>query len=930
MAQPVALLLVLSMQASALASMPDTCDADNPSSCEQAETSDVTGFIQSRTTALLETERDLEQEQQNPTGPDSDRDCKDFKTKAHCQISGCSWSQNKCGEDLDSLLQEAEDPPELEDDGADGSGSLLQGPNDPPDTKRECADFKTEHHCEASGCEWGGDTCEEEENPTDTNRECASFKTQAHCQASGCTWGADVCKEEEASSALVQDEDEDEDPVHRAEDSGDVTENEDEDEDEAKVTENFHALMQNSDDGTDNAENEDEDEGEDKSSYCRRRRAHRRRWGGCRRRRQWSCRRRRAAVIKKAPKDGLHQECWTAGGCKDDGKTICGWCGQQKDQLMYCCKNQEYAKGHACHQSKFSSTVTGHQCVVPSEASQASQVYKWLDVSKAKTKQSTSAHGGVASRAIDGSAATSWSQGSCTHTNAEKNPWWEVDLGSTQKIKAIAITGRGDCCEGRLSGFTVSVDGTECATKVSIGKGETKLVTCNAVGKTLRVGKSNAKADAFTICEVKVAAEALTATAKVGKSKAAQAPTTAPAPIPPPATTPPAATTSKVWFCVAKLSKKSVTGPFSDVAGASAELNKNSGSSTNRQMICEMSAKGATRLVAQDGGSKAGFNKWWGGWGDINDMNKMCSDNKACKDAFAATSAPTQAPTQAPTAATSAPTAVPTPAPRPAPGAGVTNIFDRTDSDNSKGIDRSELKKALDAGTVVEKTAATKPTPETPPTSPTKTPASSQSLSRSQMDAIVKKHNDLRAAMGASDMMEMTWDDTLAAAAQKWVSGLSLAEVPGSQGGSKCPDGHSQNRNNAGENMAWKWSSSVTSISPSTDYTPSVQDWYDEVKDAGPYKAGGTFSGFDQCTGVCGHYTQVVWAAADKIGCAAEYCPHSTGMGGYELVCQYGSSVPGAHGGNMRSSTLFTTGAACSKCPSGFNRCSNKLCSPGV
>jgi uncharacterized protein YkwD len=451
-------------------------------------------------------------------------------------------------------------------------------------------------------------------------------------------------------------------------------------------------------------------------------------------------------------------------------------------------------------------------------------VYKWLDVSKAKSKQSTTAHGGAAGRAIDGSAATKWSQRSCTHTNSEKNPWWEVDMGSIQNIKSIAITNRGDCCEGRLSGFTVSVDGTECATKVSLGKGETKQVMCNAVGKTLRVGKSNSKAQAFTICEVKVAAAAL-ATTQAPTPAPTQAPTAAPVP-PTPAFTP----------------------------------------------------------------------------------------------------APPSATTPAPATGTTLAALGKTPQ---STGAGVANIFDRVDLDNSKGIDRVEFKKALDAGKFTEKTAATKPVPGPAPSPPSKAPASSPSLSRSQMDAIVKKHNDLRAAMGASDMMEMKWDDTLAAAAQKWVSGLSLADVSVSQGASKCPSGHSQNRNGAGENMAWKWSSSVTSISPSTDYTPSVQSWYDEIKDAGPYKDGGTFGGFDQCTGVCGHYTQVVWAAADKIGCAAEFCPHSTGMGGYELVCQYGSSVPGAHGGNMGGSTLFTKGAACSTCPSGFNKCSNNLCSPG-
>merc|ERR1719195_261100 len=111
-------------------------------------------------------------------------------------------------------------------------------------------------------------------------------------------------------------------------------------------------------------------------------------------------------------------------------------------------------------------------------------------------------------------------------------------------------------------------------------------------------------------------------------------------------------------------------------------------------------------------------------------------------------------------------------------------------------------------------------------------------------------------------------------------------------------------------------------LTGTTDLTGSVQSWYDEISQAGSYSNGGTFTGFGPCTGVCGHYTQVVWAAANKIGCGAAYCPHRTGMGGYELVCQYGSSVPGGYGGNMGGATVFTKGAACSSCPSGFATCS--------
>jgi hypothetical protein len=254
------------------------------------------------------------------------------------------------------------------------------------------------------------------------------------------------------------------------------------------------------------------------------------------------------------------------------------------------------------------------------------------------------------------------------------------------------------------------------------------------------------------------------------------------------------------------------------------------------------------------------------------------------------------------------------------------SIFDRIDVDDDNTIDRIEWKqaidkekKALDDGKKPSATTppSAKPAPAPPPSSnpaPAPAPPSSSTLpTKAQQDAIVQKHNELRAKMGASDMTKMGWDDALATAAQQFVAG--------------CPSGHSENRPSAvGENMAWKWATGMK-LTASTDFAPSVQSWYDEFDAAGPYKDGGTFSGFGSCSGMCGHYTQVVWAAANKIGCGAAYCPHSSGMGGYELVCQYGSSVPGGYGGNMGSQTLFTKGTQCSSCPSGFATCSDGLCS---
>merc|ERR1719460_1668355 len=110
-----------------------------------------------------------------------------------------------------------------------------------------------------------------------------------------------------------------------------------------------------------------------------------------------------------------------------------------------------------------------------------------LDLSKAIASQSSTGWSGAASRAIDGNADPTYWKGSCTHTYEQEKPWWQVDLGSPQKIAAVNVTNRGDCCSERLNGFNVSVDGVTCASNVQIQGGETKTVVCNQRGSVVKV-----------------------------------------------------------------------------------------------------------------------------------------------------------------------------------------------------------------------------------------------------------------------------------------------------------------------------------------------------------------------------------------------------------------------------------------------------------
>ena len=74
--------------------------------------------------------------------------------------------------------------------------------------------------------------------------------------------------------------------------------------------------------------------------------------------------------------------------------------------------------------------------------------------------QSTTNHGGIASRAVDGNTSGVWNQGSVTHTANSSQPWWQVDLGESAVVQNIVLHNRTNCCSQRLSNFYVFVSET--------------------------------------------------------------------------------------------------------------------------------------------------------------------------------------------------------------------------------------------------------------------------------------------------------------------------------------------------------------------------------------------------------------------------------------------------------------------------------------
>jgi hypothetical protein len=73
--------------------------------------------------------------------------------------------------------------------------------------------------------------------------------------------------------------------------------------------------------------------------------------------------------------------------------------------------------------------------------------------------QSSTGYGGEAKRANDGKTEGDYFKGqSVSHTQSEKDPWWEVDLGTESDLDRIVVWNRTDSNTGtRLANFRVSV-----------------------------------------------------------------------------------------------------------------------------------------------------------------------------------------------------------------------------------------------------------------------------------------------------------------------------------------------------------------------------------------------------------------------------------------------------------------------------------------
>ncbi|KAF3839211.1 hypothetical protein F7725_017928 [Dissostichus mawsoni] len=137
---------------------------------------------------------------------------------------------------------------------------------------------------------------------------------------------------------------------------------------------------------------------------------------------------------------------------------------------------------------------------------------------------------GSASSAIDGNRENKFHSGSCSHTDAESNPWWRVDLLEPYVVTSVIISNRADCCSERLVGAQVhignSLDNNGATnpggTITTAGALHTMTFTDRVEGRYVTV-RIPGDGKVLTLCEVEVYGENLAIQGKAAQSSVYEA-----------------------------------------------------------------------------------------------------------------------------------------------------------------------------------------------------------------------------------------------------------------------------------------------------------------------------------------------------------------------------------------------------------------------
>jgi len=163
--------------------------------------------------------------------------------------------------------------------------------------------------------------------------------------------------------------------------------------------------------------------------------------------------------------------------------------------------------------------------------------------------------------------------------------------------------------------------------------------------------------------------------------------------------------------------------------------------------------------------------------------------------------------------------------------------------------------------------------PPTTSTTPTSTSTSTTGMppcggtEPAALAGVTAAHNAVRATASPAPnppLAPLCWNAGVASVAQAWANA--------------CEWRHNPNLTNLGENIA-----AFGGSQPATVGVAAVNLWAGE--------AGNYHYSSNSCSGVCGHYTQIVWRSTTQVGCGVRVCttgsPFNSGTTWTMVVCDY-------------------------------------------
>lgn len=145
-----------------------------------------------------------------------------------------------------------------------------------------------------------------------------------------------------------------------------------------------------------------------------------------------------------------------------------------------------------------------------------------------------------------------------------------------------------------------------------------------------------------------------------------------------------------------------------------------------------------------------------------------------------------------------------------------------------------------------------------------------------ELAGITLFHNQARAGVGAG-IPPLVWNEDLEATATAWAA-MCVDNT--------APAGLIDHNPNRSDGHPYYVGENIYGSSGQPNAQAVVTAWVSEESNY-DYPS-------NSCSGVCGHYTQVVWRETQEIGCAMHLCPGLTY--GYGVVCNYG---PGGNDGSQ-------------------------------